>query len=192
MIQNPFFKPAFIGLALAFSTAAHALTIAPSGIQGTINSNLSPSEISSTHSLGPLSLLYKAEVGGSDSGTFASSYNTVFMATANDPSGATISYVGGLVPTANPLYLYVKDGNHTPAYYVIDISAWNGTESLVLQGFWPQQGAISNLQILGGSTVGQPGPRPGPGVGVPDGGSTVALLGAGLTLLAVMRRRFLS
>ena len=188
------FKPLAAAFAVVCSTA-QALTIGPTPnlATGTNNSNLSPSEISAAHpalNLGTLSLLYKAEVGGSDSGVFASSYNTTFTATPNDPSGAIISYVSGsLVPTANPLTLYVKDGNQSPAYYLIDITAWNGVEDLILEGFWPQQGAISNLQILGGTTTGQPGPRPGPTPSVPDGGSTVALLGAVLGLLAFVRRK---
>lgn len=183
-------------MALALATAAHALTISPSDAfaTGTVNSNLSPTEIGTIHSLGTLSLLYKAEVGGSDSGTFAASYNTTFADTPTDPSGATISYVGlpALVPSANPLYLYVKDGNQNPAYYVFNISAWNGMDNLVLEDFWPQQGAISNLQILGGTTTGEIPPRDITPPGVPDGGSTVVLLGMGLVLVAFLRRKFLS
>ena len=199
-MQLTSFKPIFVALSLAVSSAAHALTINPTLYPvlgtGTNNANLSPTQISEAHpelNLGSLSLLYKSEVGGADSGTFANSYNTAFLATPNDPSGAIISYINGtLVPTADPLYLYVKDGNSNPAYYLFDISDWNGVENLVLENFWPQQGAISNLQILGGTVGGAPGPRPivTPGA-VPDGGSTVALLGAGLALLALLRRKFL-
>jgi hypothetical protein len=187
-------KSTFAALALALSTGAHALTITPSGILGTDNSNLSPSEIGTLHNLGSLSLLYKTEVGGQDSGPFAGSYNTTYTNTANDPSGAIISYTGlpALVPSANPLYLYVKDGNASPAYYVINVSAWNGMEDLVLQNFWPQQGAISNLQLLGGITAGEIPPRDIDVPGVADGGSTVLLLGTGLMVLALLRRKFLS
>jgi hypothetical protein len=196
MIKLPSYKLTIAALALAFSTASYALTISPSPgvITGTDNSNLSPTQIGTAHSLGSLSLLYKAEVGGSDSGTFADSYDTTFADTASDPSGATVHYLGlpNLVPTANPLYLYVKDGNQTPAYYVFDISNWNGMEDLILEDFWPQQGAISNLQILGGTTTGEIPPRDSPGASVPEGGNTVALLGAGLALLGLLRKRFLS
>ena len=200
MIKLPFNKPAALALALVFASSAAALTITPTtpGVlvdTGEDNSNLNPTQIGTEHALGPLFLLYKAEVGGSDSGTFANSYNTTFSATPNDPSGATIAYVGAPapVPSANPLYLYVKDGNGDPAYYIFNISSWNGVDDLTLEGFWPQQGAISNLQILGGTTIGEIPPRdtPTPGVGVPDGGNTVALLGLGLALIALVRRKIL-
>jgi len=195
MIKLPSSKSAIFAFALVFATAAHALTITPTtGVlvgTGDDNSNLSPTQIGSAHSLGSLFLLYKSEVGGSDSGTFANSYNTTFTATPNDPSGAIIAYVGAPapVPSANPLYLYVKDGNADPAYYVFNISLWDGVENLVLEGFWPQQGAISNLQILGGTTTGEVPPRGGPAVGVPDGGNPVALLGLGLAIVALLRRK---
>jgi hypothetical protein len=188
-------RTAFAALALSLATAANALTITPANAiaTGNNNSNQQPSEWGPLHGLGSLSLLYKAEQDGSpDSGTFAASYNTAFTNTPAEPSDATISYVGlpAPVPIAFPLYLYVKDGNQQPAYYIFDISLWNRTDDLVLQNFWPQNGAISNLAIGGGTTAGQVPPITTPGV--PDGGSTVALLGAGLALLAFFRRKFLS
>jgi hypothetical protein len=197
-LMKPFLKPTIVAFALTFSAVANALTINPATTApiaiGDDNSNLSPSQLLLAEPIlvGPLTLLYKSEVGGSDSGTFAATYNTVFSDTPTDPSGATISYVSGPVPGANPLYLYVKDGNAQPAYYVFDVSGWNGSDPIVLVNFWPQQGAISNLQLLGGSTAAVPPPRGGPGVGVPDGGTTVALLGAALALLGLAYRRFQS
>ena len=197
MIKFRFNKPAAFALAVVLASSAAALEITPSSPLlvdiGEINSNLNPTQIGNEHDLGPLFLLYKSEVGGSDSGTFANSYNTTFNATPTDPSGAVISYVGApaQVPSANPLYLYVKDGNQDPAYYVFNISTWTGVENLILRDFWPQQGAISNLQILGGTTTGEIPPRDTPGAQVPDGGNTVALLGLGLALIALLRRKIL-
>jgi hypothetical protein len=197
-LMKQFLKPTIVAFALTFTAVANALTISPTTtvpiVTGSDNSNLSPDDLLKANPtlVGPLSLLYKSEVGGSDSGPFAATYNTVYADTPQDPSGATISYVSGPVPGANPLYLYVKDGNAQPAYYVFDVSAWNGSDPLVLVNFWPQQGAISNLQLLGGTTATVPPPRGGPGVGVPDGGTTVALLGAALALLALAQRRFQS
>lgn len=197
MTKLPFYKPAALALALVFASSAAALTITPDSADlligiGETNSNLNPNQIGSEHGLGSLFLLYKSEAdGSSDSGTFADSYNTTFVDPADDPSGATITYLGAPaeVPSSNPLYLYVKDGNHDPAYYLFDISSWDGMTNLVLEDFWPQGGAISNLQILGGTTTGEIPPRDTPGAGVPDGGNTVALLGLGLALLALLRRR---
>ena len=197
---TPFMKPPLrkfliAASVLSLASIARALTLVPADAEftGTNNSNLSPSEIGTAHSLGTLFLLYKAEVGGSDSGTFANSYNTAFLDTPTDPSGASITYVGmpALVPSSYPLYLYVKDGNQNPAYYVFDISAWNGIETITLSNFWPNQGAISNLQILGGNTTGEIPPRDLPGPSVPDGGSTVALLGVALAAVALLRKKIL-
>ena len=97
-----------------------------------------------------------------------------------DPADATITYVSGQpVIAAQDIFLLVKDGNQIPAAYLFGISGWNGTESLVLTGFWPQGGAISYVSIYtSGSTP------------VPDGGTTLMLLGAGLGCLGALRHRF--
>jgi len=102
---------------------------------------------------GPLSLLYKAEVGGSDYGTFASSYDTTFANTTLDPEEATILYLGGTYMDCSACYLVVKDGNQKPAQYFYDLSTiWNGTDTIALKEFWPEQGAISNISIWGRAT----------------------------------------
>jgi hypothetical protein len=126
----------------------------------------------------PTNVLYKQDVGaGSDSGSFAGSYTTTFQPPA-DPSGAIITYDGAPDPviTANPVYLLVKDGSATPAWYFFNISGWNGTETITLVNFWPDQGAISHVQINGNGTS------------VPDGGSMAMLLGIALMGLAGARR----
>ena len=94
--------------------------------------------------------VYKQDVGaGSDSGSFASSYTTAFFNTPGDPMDATITYVGAPAPaiTTDPVYLLVKDGNATPAWYLFNISNWNGTESIVMTNFWPAGGAISHVAL---------------------------------------------
>lgn len=125
--------------------------------------------------------VYKQNVGeGSDSGTFASSYVTTFSNTSSDPSNALIDYISGPFITGSSIWLVVKDGNQTPAWYLFNISNWNGTEDLVLQNFWPGNGAISHVEIFAGGTS------------VPDGGTTSMLLGLGLLGLAAVRRRLAS
>jgi hypothetical protein len=125
---------------------------------------------------GPLSLLYKAEVGGYDAGTFASSYDTTFSNTSLDPQDATILYLGGIYMDCSACYLVVKDGKQTPAQYFYNISSWNGTDTIQLTGFWPQQGAISNVAIWGRATS------------VPEP-TTLLMFGAALGLVCLQRRR---
>jgi hypothetical protein len=120
--------------------------------------------------------IYKQNVGAGESGSFASSYKTTFSNSATDPEDALIEYVGGAVASAT--HLLVKDGNQEPAWYLFAISGWNGIESISLENFWPQQGAISHVTLYGGGTTTR----------VPEPG-TMGLLGAGLLAFGFMRRR---
>ena len=128
----------------------------------------------------PLPNLYKADVGAPvvESGAFAGAYSTVFSSTPSDPSAATITFNGGAgsnIMASSPVFILVKDGNQIPAWYLFQ-TAWNGQETIELSGFWPQQGAISHVAIYG--------------THVPDGGTTVILLGGALVGLQAMRRKF--
>ena len=160
------------GLALAFN--ASALMITPSTmpqITGNDNSNLSASQISALLGI-TVTELYKDNVGGSETGSFGPYYETTYYNTPSDPMDADIVHYGGpnsLAGYAN-LWLYVKDGNHDPAFYLISLAGWNGTDTLELRGFWPNGGAISHVAILGGE------------------GTTIMLLGAGLAGLGAVRR----
>ncbi|HEX2493531.1 MAG TPA: PEP-CTERM sorting domain-containing protein [Steroidobacter sp.] len=127
---------------------------------------------------GSLSLLYKAEVGGADSGLFAGSYDTTFLNSANDPSGALIDYIGGAAISCPSCYLAIKDGNHNPSYYFYDLSAWDGTELIALSNFWPGRGAISHLSIWGADTS----------TNVPEP-ATLGLLSLGLLGVGAVRRK---
>ena len=96
----------------------------------------------------------------------APSYSTEFLSDANwtiTPSGPAIT---------GRKYLLVKDGNFEPYAYFFDLtSAWNGTDKLVLEGFWPGQGSISYAAIYAA-----------------DGGTTLMLLGMALAGLGAARR----
>ncbi len=131
---------------------------------------------------GTLNLLYKADQGGSDSGSFASSYDTTFDNSPSDPADALIQHLTGSSISCPDCYLAVKDGNHDPSYYFYNLSAWDGLMDLDLNDFWPQQGAISHVSIWGKDGGG------GPPAAIPEPVSLL-LFGTGLMSLAFIRRR---
>jgi len=176
-----------LGLAAAQAHSA-IISLTPGGANWTTNdnSNLNGAAVASlvgTSSV--LRLLYKMNVGGAEDGTFAGSYSTVFANTSSDPQDATITYDGSpdLFITCPNCYLVVKDGNQNPAQYLFDIGTWNGMDTFSLTGFWPQQGAISNVAIWGASTNGGTPP-----LSIPEPGALL-LMGAGLMGLGLVRRR---
>ena len=138
--------------------------------------------------IGSATELYKQDFGSptlpNEEGGLAGSYSTSFAAdsVAGDgkPADATITYDGGSY-VGSMAYLLVKDGNHTPAWYLFNLTAlgWNGTDVISATGFWLGGGAISHVTLYGTST-----PAP-----VPDGGTTAALLGLGMMGIGFMARR---
>lgn len=170
--------------AFAFASMAHALSITPETLALATGNQTSQAQIDAAIApyVGASTLLYKQDQGGSESGSFASSYETVFANTPGEPSDATVTYVGGPV-ISPPSYLLVKDGNHDPSWYLFNLSGlgWNGMVPLEITGFWPNGGAISHVSIYGGSSSDIPG--------VPDGGLTMSMVGLALCGLAWFHRR---
>jgi PEP-CTERM motif-containing protein len=169
-------------LLLTFGAQAHALpitidpAIAPFAIMTGDNPSQSVIDAAISSTLGSSVELYKQNVGGSEVGALASSYETAFYNTPSDPSDATISYVGGDIvgPTA---FLLVKDGNQEPAWYLYNLTSlgWNGMDDLVLENFWPDQGAISHVSLYGTRSVPEP--------------ATMLLFGTGILCLGMFGRK---
>lgn len=168
---------------LAIAAQAYALEITP--ISGVLNTSrwegdqTSQAEINAFIAtyLGSATELYKQDVGGGESGLLAGNYETTFSNTADDPANALIQHTGE-ASVDDPAFLLVKDGGHSPAWYLFDLTAlgWNGTDDLVLSGFWPNQGAISHVTLYGTPQ------------GVPEPGAML-LLGIGLVGLAGWGRK---
>jgi hypothetical protein len=140
---------------------------------------------------GLLTLYYKSDYGnspnGTDSGSFADSYNTLF---SGDPNDATISWINGQPSIECPnCYLAIKDGNADPSYYFYNLADWDGISDIIMTGFWPgnDKGAISHVSIWG-----YPGEEEGEGE---EDGSTIPepasmlLIGAGLAAVAARMRQ---
>jgi len=177
----------FIGL-IGIMSSASALTITPNTtpvLFGNDNSNFSVAQIEAIVGYNGLALLYKQDVGKpgfpapSPEGAFANSYITTFNNTPYDPQEAIINWVNSMPNITGPsIYLYLKDGNQVPAWYIFNLTilGWNGMALLQLEGFWPGQGAISHVSIYGPTPVPEP--------------TTLLLLGSGLVALCLVRRKF--
>ncbi len=180
---------------MGVSVKADSITITPSTQvkwQGTSLENPDAAFVATKVGYGgTLSLLYKIDVDGHvEGGTYAGSYSTAFYNPPDDPSDATITWEGGTapnIPDGNPLYLVVKDGNNVPYWYIFDLRSldldgngtfeysWDGKDAIQLEAFWPDNGAISHIDIYG--------------VAVPDSGLTAAMLGLGVLGVGYMARR---
>lgn len=171
-------KLAAVMVVAGMTLSAHALSITPASLPQFTGNQTSQSQIDVAIApiIGGASFQYKQNVGGAELGPLAGSYETTFSNSASDPSDALIHYVGGQ-NVGSPAWLLVKDGNQSPAWYLFNLTAlaWNGTDDLVLTGFWPAQGAISHVSLYG--------------TAVPDGAATAVLLGMGLLGLVTLSRK---
>jgi len=192
---------AFLVIGLMPSVSATTITITPlTQVQwsGKDPGNPAATEIPAIVGYsGVLYELYKQDQGDSDDdGTWASYYTTTFSNTEVDPNDAEIKWVGTGTDyiSGSPIYLLVKDGqgvNIDPWWYVFNLSglsldlngdgslesySWNGMDTIFLDGFWDDKGAISHVSLYG---TGQSVPEP----------ATMLLLGTGLIGLAGIGRK---
>jgi hypothetical protein len=168
---------------LAATVAAHAspilLTPATSAFAHEVsaaNPNVSSVVSDILHTPVSLDLLYKStQSGGAEDGSFAGSYSTAYGTLAN--ASAVISYTGGAWINSDPVYALIKDGNL--GWYLYSLN-WNGTDEIDFSGYFGgNQGKISHVSLFGKNTSNR----------VPEGGATVALLGASIAGLGLIARR---
>ena len=138
---------------------------APAGWTGPVDCFTDPGNDSETfisnYTGEDVTLAYKND-NPDEEGSFAGNYSTTFANTESDPEDATISWDGGGASiSCGDCWLVVKDGNQTPIWYLYDLQAlgWDGQTDIILTGFWPDQGAISHVDIWSsGASVPAPGP----------------------------------
>lgn len=157
---------------------------------------------------GELTSAYKADIDDKnnfvvvESGPYAVNYETTYDP-PNDPDSAEIKWMGGDFISAidYQVYLIVKDGQADPSQYIFDLTnltanvsidptvdlpySWNGTDTLNLVGFWPQNGAISHVEIV----YGERNPDPAPAIPEPATFAIWSALAACGAVAGFRRRR---
>lgn len=185
-----------LAMGMPAETAEATIMLTPGGATATCNDSANLGTLDSINtcfgtSYTDLDFGYKQNVGdASDTGFYADFYTTVFSNDPLDPADALITWDGPDFFDCPTCILIVKDGNQTPAQYLFDLGSWDGQESIQMTGFWPNQGAISHVEIWsGGSSNGGGGGSTGNGVPEPG---ILALVGIGLlgqAMLMGQRRR---
>lgn len=184
----------FLVVGLAFVSPGSALPIDPGDFTDSGDETSNSGVITAVESYLGLELgtdlfsLYKSNVGGPEEGPLWDSYETTFFQDPAtdptedlDPVGANIEYDGPpdpYVDVSSGAWLIVKDGNHSPGWYLFDLYSlgWDGMDIIELTDFWPGKGAISHVEILGATS---PVPEP----------ATLLLLSSGFLGLAGFRRK---
>ncbi len=204
MNMTPFKPVLVLALLLApcIGTAASISLTPNSGILNTSRwdgkiggSNSNPAFLAFVAAVTTSPELYKQETPGAEEKALSGSYTTTVVSASNKDlknSAGKITYDGGDFVTStlsSHAYIGFKDGNHSPYYYLFDLTAlgWTGTEEISWSGFWPKKGEISHVSLFGkiGSQI---PPPPPPNGQVPDGGTTFVTLGVALLGLGSMRR----
>ena len=167
-------------VALVWATGSMALTLGPDDADTMSNENsaLNATDVANIFGTSDLTLLYKQDFGGGESGSYADFYTTSFgdLDEDNEPHSALITWDGPDYIICPECYLVVKDGDEPQ--YLFNLATWNGQDVLDLQGFYPNKGAISHVAIFGKSVP----------VQVPEPG-TLGLLGLGILGMLTIRRK---
>jgi hypothetical protein len=133
----------------------------------------------------PVLELYKSDRGcttgscvGTDSGPYSSSYETTFLNPDLPDADARIRYLSGPIISASPIFALIKDGSfNNYAWYLFDITGWNGTDNIEFSGFYGGGATrVSHVTLYGSPQS------------VPDGGSMAMLLGIALLGIGGARR----
>jgi hypothetical protein len=105
-----------------------------------------------------LFVLYKDESDGGEEGSWQEDYSTSYDG-EEDLTDLWVEFDGNSDRNGGAQWLVVKDGrNHDPAWYVFDISGWDGLMDIHIEGLYEGGGSISNHQIFGPeSSVPEPG-----------------------------------
>jgi len=169
-------------LAVGLTFSAQAILVTPTSSSLVLFGNDSSQSAIETliqANFGPLTVLYKQNQSPfTEEGSFAANYSTTFNNSDLTDSDARISYVSGTPINSDPVYALIKDGNATPNWYLFDISGWNGTDNVDFASFFNGQKNVSHVSLYGNQ------------VGVPDGGTTIALLGFALVGIGALRNKF--